>query len=220
MNRQHVSRELNQICQRFSDLLIDVNYCTVGNSVTWADYITGIHNHVNYYYEYRWIIDLRQFSLLLSDGGALQFYYRFQDDQVTSARQCYYPPPLDSVGDLREFDVEISLDDMLWVNIGADDTPPPYRAKHWSHIRLDFDSAVTTHDPSHFQYSAVNSFRIPSDKILSPFVFMDMILRDFYPTEHANYVGQTWYRGLLNGSARRGVASTIGRAQAVRIACP
>jgi hypothetical protein len=220
MNFRHISRELNEICHRFSDLLIDVNHCAVGTSITWSNYISGIHNHVNYYYEYRWMIDYRQFSLLLDDGGALQFYYSFENDELRFSRQCYYPPPLDKVGDLREIDVEISLDDMLWVNIEADDTPSQYRAKHWSHIRLDFDSTATTHDPSHLQYSAVNSFRIPSDKVLSPFVFLDMVLRDFYPREHANYAAQAWYRGLLKRSARQGLASAVGRADAVRISCP
>ena len=220
MNARDIRQELDEICRRFADLLIDVNYCVAGDSVTWSDYVSGIHNHVNYYYEYRWIIDYRQFSLLLIDGGAIQFHYRFEEGELRSSRQCYYPPPMENVGDLREIDIEISLDDMLWVDIGDGDERPSYRAKHWSHIRLDFDSKVDTHDPCHLQYSAVNSFRVPADKILSPFVFFDMILRGFYPAEQALYASKEWYSPLLTKSTRYGVASHVGRPEAVRISCP
>jgi hypothetical protein len=174
MNTTSVIRELDILCRRLSKLVIDVNYCRIGDAITWSDYIPGIHNHVNYYYEYRWIIDHRQFSLLLSDGGALQFYYGFEGDALVSARQCYHPSPLEGIADYTELDLDISLDDMLSVDIKGDEISPPYRAKHWSHIRLDFNARVATHDPSHLQFSAANLFRIPADKVLSPFIFIDM----------------------------------------------
>lgn len=220
MNAAGILRELNTLCMRLSKLIIDVNYCMVGNSITWSDYTSGIHNHVNYYYEYRWIIDHRQFSLLLTDGGALQFYYHFEGDELLSSRQCYYPPPLHGVEDYGELDLEMSLDDMLSVSIKADEAPPRYRAKYWSHIRMDFDSRATSHDPSHLQYSAANLFRIPVDKVLSPFVFVDMVLRDFYPNEHSDYSANPWYRGMLTESVRNGLASRVDRVEAVRIFCP
>jgi hypothetical protein len=220
MNLISISRELDILCKRLSNLIIDVNYCRVSDTITWAEYTSGVHNHVNYYYEYRWIIDNRQFSFLLPDGGALQFYYRFQENELLSSRQCYYPPPLHGIKDYGESDLEISLDDMLSVNIRSDEAPPPYRAKHWSHIRLDFDAKVMSHDPSHLQYSAVSLFRIPADKVLSPFVFLDMVLRDFYPDDHSEYLANEWYRGMLTESARNSLASRIGRLEAVRVSCP
>jgi hypothetical protein len=220
MRLNEVVEELKNICRRFSELIIDINYVTVDESITWDNYLSGLHNHVNYLYEYRWMIDNRQYSFLLSDGGALQFYYNFSGGELLSSRQCYYPPPFNGdIDDHRELDLAISLDDLLSVD-GDEEGGSPYRAKHWSHIRLDFDANVATHDPSHLQYSARNAFRIPADRVLYPLVFLDLILRDFYRAAHAEYASKTWYQPMLAQSARCGLASRVGRVEAIRISCP
>lgn len=46
-----------------------------------------------------------------------------------------------------------------------------------SHIRLDFDSKVSSHSKCHLQVGAINDIRIDSKKLLNPFVFFDWILK-------------------------------------------
>src|SRR5437764_23239 len=139
MNARDGLQELKNVSKRFAKLVIDVNFLATENAITWANYLPGTQNHVNYLYEYRSIIDYRQFSILLQDGGALQFYYRFGNGELVASRQCYYPPPFDQIDEGRDIDFEISLDDLFSAQLqGEGDEPQhpiPYRARYWSHIR-------------------------------------------------------------------------------------
>jgi hypothetical protein len=217
-----LTADLEAVRSRLGRILLDSRYAMDGSTITWERYRTGIHNHVNYLHEYRWVIDERQYSFLLNDGGAVQLHYAFDTKNLVKARQCYYPSPFkmpDKIGDWPETD--LSLDELLAV---ADDSggsltkPAAIRATAWSHIRFDFDGSATSHDLAHLQYSAANTFRVPSGSVLSPFVFIDMILRSFYPSEHAKYESRAWYGPTLSNSNRCCINSPLVRPNAIRIA--
>ena len=61
-----------------------------------------------------------------------------------------------------------------------------YALTNTSHIRIDFDNNVKSHHKTEIQYSSINNIRLPLNKIISPFLFMDFIVRYEFP-EFYNY---------------------------------
>lgn len=59
-----------------------------------------------------------------------------------------------------------------------------YLLTNTSHIRFDYDHDVKSHNKFEIQYSSINSIRIPSNKLLSPFLFMDFIVRNEFPESY------------------------------------
>lgn len=56
-----------------------------------------------------------------------------------------------------------------------------YELTNSSHIRIDYDDKVTSHHKTEIQYSSINNIRLPLNKIISPFLFMDFIVRYEFP---------------------------------------
>jgi hypothetical protein len=78
INLKVIENSIREIQDTLKADIIGNNICRVGDSVTWNDYQTGIIKNTYYPIEYQSIIDRKQYSLLLSDLSALQFYYNFQ----------------------------------------------------------------------------------------------------------------------------------------------
>ncbi|AQW92101.1 DUF2290 domain-containing protein [Elizabethkingia anophelis] len=53
-----------------------------------------------------------------------------------------------------------------------------YEHTNSSHIRIDYDSKVDSHNKCEIQIGAINKIRIPLDKIISPIVFFDFIIKN------------------------------------------
>ncbi|MBT0812977.1 DUF2290 domain-containing protein [Litoribacter ruber] len=76
-----------------------------------------------------------------------------------------------------------------------------YKLTNSSHIRIDFDSRVSSHNKCEIQVGAVNEIRVPINKIISPIIFFDFIVKnilkgtDFYEnlSRKSNYVSMFKY---------------------------
>lgn len=55
-----------------------------------------------------------------------------------------------------------------------------YEITNSSHIRIDYSRDVTSHHVCEIQIGAINNIRFPLDKIVSPFLFFDFIIKNIY----------------------------------------
>lgn len=53
-----------------------------------------------------------------------------------------------------------------------------YKHTNSSHIRIDYDSKVESHNKCEIQVGAINEIRVPVDKVISPIVFFDFIIKN------------------------------------------
>src|SRR5690606_8121994 len=53
-----------------------------------------------------------------------------------------------------------------------------YQHTNTSHLRVDYDSKVTSHNKCEIQIGAINDIRIPIDKMISPITFFDFIIKN------------------------------------------
>lgn len=181
INLKVIENSIREIQDTLKADIIGNNICRVGDSVTWNDYQTGIIKNTYYPIEYQSIIDRKQYSLLLSDLSALQFYYNFnRDGKLISARLALYPNPdltlpVENVNELQNlqyrdlmYDHMFSIMDIM-SDLEARDCLFPTNT---SHIRFDYDGDAKSHSTSHFQISGINDFRIDTNFILLPKTFL------------------------------------------------
>lgn len=69
-----------------------------------------------------------------------------------------------------------------------------YEHTNSSHIRIDYDAKVKTHNKCEIQIGAVNQIRLPIDKILSPIVFFDFIIKNIFRNK-------PYYEGIKSKSS-------------------
>jgi hypothetical protein len=128
----------------------------------------------------------RVFSVKLPDGALVQMMYLFKGQGLRQHRLAFFPSPY-----LEEFQKspEIYLQDEVFADIVA-------RNIVSFPIRFDFDHGRThregeaNHPHSHLTLGQYQNCRIPVSAPLSPFRFVDFILRNFYHTAHIKYANQ------------------------------
>lgn len=185
MNFAHIQQGINHALDHLSEITqisnVDIDQDT--KCVTWKGRTTGIQRGVYYPFEYQYLLDHQQYSVLLSDASFFQFFYHFNDrGELKAARLAYYPRPvytIDSQDSLTEAaDAALDRDDNLlfehlfnWVELLETASNRPANT---SHIRFDFDVAVQTHSRSHLQFGGVQNFRIPSDFVPQPLAFVQL----------------------------------------------
>jgi hypothetical protein len=69
-----------------------------------------------------------------------------------------------------------------------------YKITNSSHIRIDYDDIVTSHNKAEIQYSSINNIRLPLNKMISPFLFIDFIIRYEFPEFYEYYKIDTRYK--------------------------
>lgn len=119
----------------------------------------------------------RAFNMRLIDGALVQFRYLFQNDSLIKHVLSFYPSP-----DLLEYqnEPEIYETDVLYAEVVKKDivTTP---------IRFDFDTAAFkdyVHPVSHFTVGQYRNCRIPVISGLTPYRFLNFVLRAFYNTPY------------------------------------
>jgi len=119
----------------------------------------------------------RAFNMRLIDGALIQLRYRFRDGELLKHVLSFYPSP-----DLLEYqnDPEVYETDVLFAEVIMKDivTTP---------VRFDFDSASAedyVHPASHFTIGQYRNCRIPVKGALTPYRFLNFILRAFYSTAY------------------------------------
>ena len=117
----------------------------------------------------------RVFNAKLLDGALIQMMYRFTDNELEQHRLAFFPAP-----HLEQFgrDPELYLEDRLYADIvGRSVLPLP--------VRFDFDARgdrhrEVRHPKSHLTLGEYAECRIPVSAPLTPYRFVDFILRSFY----------------------------------------
>ncbi|MBM4066165.1 MAG: DUF2290 domain-containing protein [Planctomycetes bacterium] len=126
---------------------------------------------------YKCLVAERAFLVRLLDGAIIQMMYIFKGEKLERHRLAFFPSP-----DLEEFqnNPEIYLQDEIYADIIAKNIVPfPFR--------FDFDTRKETHEElvhpkSHLTLGQYKNCRIPVTAPVTPFWFIDFILRNFYNT--------------------------------------
>lgn len=211
---------LDTIKDVHKEIILTNNYKKVsGDVISWENYRPGIYKNL-YSKEYEHLIKNRQYSFLLKDNlGAIQFYYEFEQKQISKIKMAYYPYPAilnENSDDLANYldesydetlleyyydiweifnhEFELNINDEELKNIfeksqklGNNESIEnlllarfdfKYKHTNSSHIRIDFDSKVETHNKCEIQVGAINQIRLPIDKIISPIIFFDFIIKN------------------------------------------
>lgn len=121
--------------------------------------------------------ETRSFSLKLPDGALLQMMYSFNKNKISRHRLAFYPSPY-----LEKFqnEPEMYFDDEIFAEV-LNKSVVPFP------IRFDYDGREEKfkeidHPKSHLTLGQYSNCRIPVSAPLTPSVFIDFILRNFYNT--------------------------------------
>jgi hypothetical protein len=175
----------------FKDLILDKNYSQRVNEIGWPSYKSGISKKV-YARQYEDLISDRQFTFLFTDGSALQIYYQYDDVSLKKIRLAYYPVPKTVFIEPEEVDTYYNetyneileahymlLHDLMGQGVSVSNT---------THVRFDYDRDMTSHSVNHFQVDGIQELRIPFKHIITPFHFVDFLVRSMYPAEYIELV--------------------------------
>ena len=164
-NRQMFPSIVNQ-----SDGIIDI---TISNVAA----LSVTLKNIPYSDIYKELDATSAYNIKMMDGALIQMMYRFKDADLISHRLAFFPCP-----DLSEYQnsPEIYELDCLYAEVIS-------RNIMSVPVRFDFDKnrAEEIHHPSsHLTLGQYANCRIPVGAPVTPFVFMDFILRSFYNTAH------------------------------------
>lgn len=122
------------------------------------------------------------YNLKMVDGALIQMMYRFQGGYIKSHRLAFYPSP-----DLEEFqnNSDIYENDEIFADIVMKNIVA-------FPLRFDFDKnpelyQELNHPYSHLTLGQYKNCRIPVSAPITPFAFIDFILRSFYNTAYRKY---------------------------------
>jgi len=138
------------------------------------DHSISLKTNVNYRDIYKVLREQNNYNLLFLDGAIVQIMYKFDNrNNLIKSRLCYFPCP-----DLLSFDEgEDSYDnDDIYADIIHNNILP-------TAIRFDFDPSCheeVFHSCSHVTFGQYKNCRIPVTAPLTPFRFIDFIIRNFY----------------------------------------
>lgn len=137
---------------------------------------------------YKTLDESRNYNIKLMDGALLQMMYSFDKTTLKKARLAFFPSP-----ELEKFqnNPEIYEMDEIYadvINPNIVTTP----------LRFDFD--LDNHQPvlhpiSHLTIGQYKNCRVPVTKPLSPFLFVDFILRNFYNTALVKFTEKLNFNG-------------------------
>lgn len=125
------------------------------------------------------------YNFKFPDGGLVQLLYRFENNEIKKHRLAYFPSP--SFESFQN-EAEIYMEDHMYTEVlDRRILPVP--------VRFDFDATdgvfeELLHPKSHFTLGQYKNCRIPVCSPITPFLFMDFILRSFYNTAMLNFSDQ------------------------------
>jgi|ERR1035441_6102913 hypothetical protein len=187
----HVVEEIRQLTSKCIELSLcnDQNYpaaVKVGalTNISFAGgggYTIALKN-VAYAEVYSSLLVSKAYNLRMVDGALLQLSYTFHDRLLTRHRLAFFPSP-----DLTEFQnsPEIYEAEEIYAEI-IEKSVVPFP------IRFDYEDDesvyVDLHHPrSHLTLGQYSNCRIPVTAPLSPYAFLDFVLRSFYNTAHRRF---------------------------------
>lgn len=160
----------------FSDCRLTEYSTSKLSVISWHNYKSGISKR-NYLQIFRDLVSTRQYTYLFSDSSMIQYYYEFNHNIVQKAKLAYFPIPsicnetcqqdlLDYIENY-EYD-ESEAYELLEQNSLLTNT---------SHIRIDYDKNVTSHDICEVQIDSIKEIRIPCEVLINPVYFFIFILK-------------------------------------------
>lgn len=136
---------------------------------------------------YNELFRLRMFNIKMIDGALIQMQYRFKHDSIESHRLAFFPSP-----NLYTFQnaPEIYMEDDIYSDIlDARIVNVP--------LRFDFDDSEdqngnkvakpVIHPISHLTIGQYKNCRIPVSSAITPYQFIEFIIRNFYNTAFEKY---------------------------------
>ncbi len=187
MTIELVLHQINDVTSK----LIGASLCEEQNFPSEKDgviYISGSHDqsialrNLPYSDIYATLEQGKNFNIKMMDGALIQLMYNFDksDGTLKKYRLAFFPSPsleeFQNNSDIYELD-EIYAD-VVSKNIVS--TP----------IRFDYDPKnhiITEHPKSHMTIGQYKNCRIPMALPLTPNMFIDFILRNFYNTAHKKF---------------------------------
>lgn len=69
-----------------------------------------------------------------------------------------------------------------------------YKITNSSHIRVDYDANVQSHNKCEIQIGAINYIRLPLKKLISPFLFFEFIYKNIFKSEFQTLSDKAHYK--------------------------
>lgn len=126
------------------------------------------------------ILRRRDYTMLLTDGSALQLSYTYAHGVLQKHRLCYYPNPLSRATlEYPDFAIEDLVEALSAEELGT------YIVLE-SPIRFEYDlSAASDEHPAAHVHLTRDCCRLPMSRPLSVGHFIHFIMRNFYPDDFA-----------------------------------
>ncbi|WP_430511907.1 DUF2290 domain-containing protein [Pannonibacter phragmitetus] len=145
-----------------------------------ADEISVALKRRPYAETYAVLKESRAYNMRLIDGALIQMRYRFDDFNLIKHVLAFYPSPdlLEYQNDPELYEAEILYADVIHKDVVT--TP----------IRFDFDESAfqeVIHPKSHFTIGQYKNCRIPVLTAMTPFRFINFILRAFYNSPYREF---------------------------------
>jgi hypothetical protein len=182
--KQAIHRQIRSLTQKLlSDgFTITQNHPVIdGDDIVWQGYQNISFALRNQKYEdiYDECLKAKAFNVLFLDGAILQLMYRFNRRQLVSQRLAYLPnPKVEQFQDYPEDYEEVHYGANLFSEM-RDENLVAFP------IRFDYDADETKfieydHPFSHMTLGNYSRCRIPVFSPVSPFRFLQFVLRNFY----------------------------------------
>lgn len=132
--------------------------------------------NITYSEMYTELLKRKYYNFEMIDGALISLLYRFQNNEIIAHRLSFFPAP-----NLEVFqnEPELYLEDEIYLEfLDKRIVTVP--------LRFDFDSGEAfvpvEHPKSHLTLGQYKNCRIPVSSAVSPYQFMEFILRNFYHT--------------------------------------
>jgi hypothetical protein len=188
-----ILREVNELTADLiaAGLCIDQNYPTLSRELDDVVVIgfSALNNlsitlkNIPYPEIYETLSANRSYNIRLIDGGIVQMLYQFQGGGLQKHRLAFFPSPdlLEYQNNSEIYDQDEMYGDVVFRNVVT--TP----------IRFDFDRDAFVdydHPMSHMTIGQYKNCRIPVAGPLTPYFFINFILRAFYNTPFRKFCGE------------------------------
>ncbi len=145
--------------------------------------LSAIFDDIDYVQIYQGLKENKSYNMKLIDGALVQLMYSIENNELIKHRLAFYPSP-----ELLAFQdsADAYIQDDLYVDIvGRRIIPFP--------LRFDFDPnnhIDIIHPKSHLTLGDAKNCRIPLSAPVTPYWFIEFILRNFYQTEKYDFISK------------------------------
>ena len=154
----------------------EVNMCSIESSYNSSIFLKNI-SYGDMYYE---LCRRRMYNIKMIDGALIQMQYRFNGNSIESHRLAFFPSPN---LDIFQNEPDIYFEDEIYSDIlDARIVTVP--------LRFDFDDSEdkngnkvaipVIHPISHLTIGQYKNCRIPVSSAITPYQFIEFIIRNFY----------------------------------------